>query len=159
MSSATHFKALDATTLYVNGTQVTSTAAELNRNDGAIASFSITYAAGAANVAEATITLKDAAGSTIAAARPFLVWLSDAATGVSPSGATTSGTVQAKSASGTVMGTLTAKQSLIVQSLATGVFILEITDTAKTKFYVCASTLDGRAVTVGAQMATASYGS
>ena len=48
-----------------------------------------------------------------------------------------SGTVTAKSASGADFGALTAKKAFIAQSLATGIFILEITDTAKTGFFVC----------------------
>lgn len=140
------------------GTEVSATAAELNELDGIVASFTIAYAAGGANVAEATITLKDAAGATVASPLPFMVWLSDAATGVGLTGTAASGTVQAKSASGADFGILTAKKALLVQPLATGIYILEITDTSKTKYYVCAATLDGRAYTAGAQMATASYG-
>lgn len=141
------------------GTAVTATAAELNELDGIVASFTIAYAAGGANVAEATITLKDAAGATIASPRPFMLWLCDAATGVGLTGTAASGTVQAKSASGADIATFTAKKCLLVQPLATGIYILEITDSAKTGFYVCASTLDGRAFTVGAQMVAGNYGS
>lgn len=139
-------------------TAVTATAAEINELDDIVASFTFAYAAGGENVAEVTITAKDAAGATVDAARPFMVWLSDADTGVGLTGTAASGTVQAKSASGADFATFTAKKCLLVQPLATGIYILEITDSAKTAYYPCASTLDGRAFSVGAQMATGNYG-
>ena len=65
----------------------------------------------------------------------------------------------AKAASGEVVGTYTAKKALLVQTKADGTFILEITDTAKTHFYVCAEIpLTGKYI-VSTQLATASYGS
>lgn len=158
LDASSKISAIDITALKIGGTSVTATAAELNELDGIVASFTFAPAAGASNVCDVVITAKDAAGATVASPRPFMVWLSDAATGVAPSAVTTSGTVTAKAASGVVMGTLTAKQSLIVQPLATGIFTLEITDSAKTLFYVCASTLDGRAFSVSAKLTTANYG-
>jgi len=86
------------------------------------------------------------------------VWLSDADTGVGLTATTASGTVQAKSASGADFATFTAKKALLVQPLATGVYTLEITDSAKTAFYVCAATLDGRAYSVSTVLATEDYG-
>lgn len=153
------------------GTAVTATAAELNILDDAtvttaelnllddiVASFSFSASAGASDVCEVAITLKDAAGATVDGARPFMVWLSDAATGVGLTGTTASGTVKAKSASGADFATFTAKKALLVQPLATGVYTLEITDSAKTAFYVCAATLDGRAYSVSTVLATEDYG-
>lgn len=120
------------------------------------ASFSI--APGAANICNVTITIQDNNSTTLARAHNFEVWLSDAATGVGLTATTASGTVQAKSASGTVMGALTAKKALRVQSLATGVFILEITDTAKTGFYIAVKTDTGAVFQVSRQLLTADYG-
>jgi len=153
------------------GTAVTATAAELNKLDGCtattaelnllddiVASFTFAATAGAENVCEVAITLKDAAGATVDGARPFMVWLSDSATGVGLTGTSASGTVKAKSASGTDFATFTAKKALLVQPLATGVYTLEITDSAKTAFYVCAATLDGRAYSVSTVLATEDYG-
>jgi len=137
---------------------VTATAAELNVSDGTPASVSFAYAAGAANVSEVTITVLDAAGVAIASPFIFDVWLSDAATGAGLTGTTTSGTVTAKSASGVVIDTYTAKKALRVQALATGIFILEITDTAKTAFYPCATSPNTGIVQVGAVMASGDYG-
>lgn len=138
---------------------VTATPAELNLNDAIAATISFAAAAGGANVCEVTITVKDAAGSTLAGVHNLIVWLSDAATGAGLTGTSASGTVQAKSASGQDMGTLTAKKALVVQTLATGIYILEITDTAKTGFYVCA-TVPGTGLTVvSSQLVTGNYGS
>lgn len=118
---------------------------------------SFTFTAGAANVAEVAIALQDGHGDAVALAQPILVWLSDAATGAGLTGTTASGTVQAKSASGTDFAALTAKKALLVQPLATGIYTLEITDTAKTGFYVAVQLPDGR-VDVSRVMTSADYG-
>lgn len=118
---------------------------------------SFTFTAGAANVAEVAIALLDGHGDAVALPQPFKVWLSDAATGLGLTATSASGTVQAKAASGTDFAVLTAKKALIVQPLATGVYTLEITDTAKTAFYVAVQLPDGR-VNVSRVMATGDYG-
>ena len=121
------------------------------------AQFSFTPAAGASNIADVVIQVKDAHGVNVAKPVLITVWLSDAATGLGLTGTAASGTVQAKSASGAVVGTLEAKKALVVQTLATGAFTLEITDTSKTKYYIGASI--GGAQTVSAQLETTDYGS
>ena len=118
---------------------------------------SFAFAAGAANVAEVAISLLDGHGDAVALSQPILVWLSDAATGAGLTATSASGTVQAKSASGTDFAALTAKKALLVQPLATGVYTLEITDTAKTGFYVAVQLPDGR-VSVSRAMTSADYG-
>lgn len=158
-------------TFKLAGTEVTSTAAELNALDGVTATVgelnltdnmaadvTFAYAAGGSNVSEVTITVVDAAGSTIAAPFTLEVWLSDAATGVGLTATSASGTVQAKSASGADFGTLTAKKALVVQTLATGVYVLEITDSVKTGFYPAAKVPGTGATAVGDQMVTGDYG-
>lgn len=100
--------------------------------------FSI--AAAASTVSEVTIKVVNKDGYTIPGVHVLNVWLSDAATGVGLTGTTASGTVQAKAASGTVHGALTTKKAMTVSTLADGSFVLEITDNAKTGFYVAAST-------------------
>lgn len=123
------------------------------------ASFTFTPAAGAANVCDVVIQAVDSAGNAMAGVFSFDVFLSDAATGVGLTGTSASGTVTAKSASGAVVGTYTAKKALRVQSLATGAFTLEVTDSAKTAFYpAVVHPTTGRAV-VGDALATADYGS
>lgn len=125
---------------------------------GAPYSISFAAAAGGANVSEVTITVKDANGDTLAGVYNLDVWLSDAATGAGLTGTSASGTVTAKAASGAVVGTYEAKKALRVQTLATGVFILEITDTAKTAFYVCAALPTSGEAQIATVLATADYG-
>lgn len=114
-------------------------------------------AAGAANVSEVTITVKNANGRAVGPIN-MDIWLSDSAAGVGHSATTASGAVTVKTpgTTGTLLGTYTAKQSLRVQTLANGTFVLSITDAAKTAFYVCVS-IDGLPRVV-AHLATASYG-
>ncbi len=122
-----------------------------------ITAFTFAAASAASNIAEVTVTATDASGATVAAPVLYHLWLSDAATGAGLTGTAASGTVTVKSASGAVIGTLTSKKALVVQALATGVFTLEITDTAKTGFYVCAQTPTG-AVSIATVLATGDYG-
>ena len=137
---------------------VTATAAELNELDGMIAGFTFAAASAGTNIAEVTVTAVEADGTTtVASPVIFTLWLSDAATGAGLTSTSASGTVTVKSASGAVIGTLSAKKSLVVQALATGVFILEITDSAKTTFYVCAQSPHGE-TKVSTILATGDYG-
>jgi hypothetical protein len=137
---------------------VDATAAELNTTDNIAANVTFAYASAAANVSEVTITVVDAAGTAIAAPFSTEWWLSDAATGLALTGTTASGTVAAKSASGEDRSVLTAKKHTAVQTLATGIYILEITDSAKTTFYPCALVPGTGATAVGAIMASGDYG-
>jgi hypothetical protein len=145
--------------LKLAGTALTATAAELNLSDNLPASVSFVAAAGGANECDVTITVLDAAGVAIAEAFPVLVWLSDADTGATLTTTGASGTVQAKSSSGDDFGVLTAKKALIAQTLATGIYTLEITDSAKTTFYVCAQCPGTGHVFVSTILATGDYGS
>lgn len=138
---------------------VTATAAELNITDNMPSDITFAYAAGAANISEVTVTVKDAAGATIAGVFNFDIWLSDASSGAGLTGTSASGTVTAKASSGAIIGTDTAKKALRVQTLATGIFILQITDTSKTAFYPAAALPGTGATVVGAQMASGDYGS
>ena len=137
---------------------VLATTAELNLVDNMPASITFTPAAGGANVCEVTCAVKDAAGATIAAVFTFDLWLSDAASGAGLTGTTASGTVTAKAASGIVIATNTAKKALRVQTLATGIFILEITDTAKTAFRVAVDLPSVGNTVVSAALVTGNYG-
>ena len=120
--------------------------------------IAFTIAAGGANVSEITIAVTDIGGNTIAGVHNLTVLLSDAATGVGLTGTSASGTVQAKSASGTDLAALSAKKALAIQTLADGTYILEITDTAKTTFYVSASIPSHGLAQVSRILATADYG-
>jgi len=117
-----------------------------------------TIAAGGANVCEVTLTVQDGHGATIAKGVPLLVWLSDDSAGVGLTSTSASGTVQAKSASGADFAALMAKKALIVQPLATGLYILEITDSAKTAFYVAAQVPFSGLPTVSRVLASGDYG-
>lgn len=122
--------------------------------------YTVTAVAAAAgsNVSEVTFTVRDAAGAAIAAVHNLDIYLSDAATGAGLTATSASGTVTAKTSSGAVIHTQSAKKALGVQTLATGVFVLEITDTAKTTFYpVAIHPSTGKAV-VGTQLTAANYG-
>lgn len=130
----------------------------MRANKPAVASVGFAVAAGGANVSEMTITLKDASGAAIAGARSIEIYLSDSATGLGITGTTASGTVTAKSASGTVLTALTAKKHIIVTTLATGVFVLEITDTAKSLFVVCVKVPEVPAIQCATALITGNYG-
>lgn len=114
--------------------------------------------AGAANVCNVAISLKDANGALDLTGQPFKVWLSDSAAGLGLTATTASGTVRAKSASGYDLATLTTKKALLVQPLATGIYTLEITDTAKTLFYVVVQNEYTGQTFVSARLITANYG-
>lgn len=115
-------------------------------------------AAGAANVSEVTITVKDVAGAAVTAPANIDLWLSDSAAGTGLTATSASGNVTDKTAgtTGIVLGTYTAKKALRVQTLADGTYVLSITDTSKTAFKVCVG-VGGKTVVV-ATLATASYG-
>lgn len=115
------------------------------------------FTAGAANVAEVEISVTNKDGQVIPGVHVLDIMLSDAATGVGITGTSASGTVQAKAASGTDYGALTAKKALRVSTLATGKYTLEITDNAKTGFYVVASVACAP-VQVSRQMVAGDYG-
>lgn len=125
--------------------------------DNQIADVTMSAAAGAANVCEITMTLKNAQGQTIAGALPLLFWLSDAATGAGLTATTASGAVTAKASNGIDMGVVTTKKAFHFQPLATGIGIVSITDTAKTAFYPCVQLPNGKLV-VGTVLATGNYG-
>lgn len=111
-------------------------AAKLGVLDGVPAAIVITHAAGAANIVNVTFTVNDAAGVAIAKPAFIDVWLSDAATGL----AVTSHAADTITAStGSVWHVNTAAIALRLQTSATGVATIVLTDTHKTAFYVCAA--------------------
>jgi hypothetical protein len=131
------------------------------RVNGRNIATSVTFAApvaGASNVATIKLTARDGHGNAITTPTALIVYLSDSAAGVGHSATTASGTVTNVTSGGLVMGTLTAKQSLIVQTLADGTFNLQITDSAKTGFRVCAQLLNTGEVFVAPALVTANYG-
>lgn len=131
---------------------------------GAIASgrtksnIGFVISAGAANICNVEVRFLDHNNKLIAAPRAFDIFLSDAATGLGLTGTTASGTVQTKSGAGTFMFTYTSKKLLKVATLATGSYTLEITDTAKTGFYVGVVDPVSGLLAVSRQLVTADYG-
>lgn len=116
----------------------------------------IVPAAGAANIADVSFHVRDGAGNAVAGVFNFEVYLSDDPAGAGLTATSASGTVQAATSGGIVRSVLTAKKDFLVQSNASGVFVLEITDTAKTHFYPVA-VING-VTTVGARLTTGNYG-
>jgi len=97
-----------------------------------------TPVAASANVTEMAITVVDGAGTAIAGVFNLDVWLSDSADGAGLTATTASGAVAVKTSSGVDLSVMVAKKATRVQTLATGIYTLSITDTAKTAFKVCA---------------------
>ncbi len=137
---------------------VTATAAEITALvDNQPCTATLTPAAGASNVCEVTIQVRNGAGVAVAYPVVLDVLLSDAATGTGLTATTASGAVAAKASSGTDLAVLVAKKATKVQTKADGTYILSITDTAKTGFYVVAN-IPGVAPSVSAQLVAGNYG-
>jgi hypothetical protein len=107
----------------------TSTVAELNLLDNTVASVSWVVTAGASNICIFTGTLKDAAGVTIAASRPILLYISEAATGIGITADSYS--TGAAISTGTQLIALTANKAWLINTHTNGTFAISITDTAK----------------------------
>jgi len=150
--------AIDDIELQSQGTK-DALAAAIQAYVAADLAFTFTPAAGGANVCEVTIQAKDEDGADLARAVPFLLWLTDAATGIGLTGTAASGAVAAKAASGTDFAALTAKKAIIAQTKADGSYVLSITDTAKTLYYVAAMALGYGVPSVSAQLEATDYGS
>lgn len=123
-----------------------------------IKSFTFTPSAGSTNVANVLITPIDYEGAAMSGVRNLEVWLADAATGAALTATTASGTVTNKASEGNVLTALTAKKHLIVATKAAGTFTLEITDTAKTGFFVCVKNPLTGEVFASSALVTGNYG-
>lgn len=135
MPSGGDFTFASGSTLDVAGTfeianvAVSATAAEINLLDNQVASVSWAVAAGASNVCVLTGTLKDAAGATIAASRPIMLYISEASTGIGITADTYS--TGASITVGTQLVALTANKAWLINTHTDGTFAISITDTAK----------------------------
>lgn len=94
-----------------------------------VASASIALAAGATNSINATITLKDDKGVTIAAVQNIEVYISEASTGIGLTGDSATGNLTAST--GTILTALTAKKHIKALTDANGVLVLNLVDSAK----------------------------
>ncbi len=121
---------LDVTgTLKVGSTAITSTAAELNLVDNIFSTATLAWSAGnSTDESNITITVKDAAGATIAAVHRLEVYLSESATCQGLTADSYSGAVTTET--GDVLTALTAKKHLIVNTAATGIAVLSIVASA-----------------------------
>jgi len=113
------------------------------------------YAApGAAGISLISVNIKRVDGK--AGVFNCMLYLSDSAVGAGFTAVTATGATVAGTA-GVIIGTdLVAKKAWNIQTDATGLFILSVTDTAKTPFQVIVE-IEGRSYPV-LLMATASYG-
>lgn len=111
------------------GGVTSSTAAELSLLDNVVASVSFAVTAGASNICIITGTIKDAAGATIAASRPLLIYITEASTGIGITGDTYS--TGAAVTTGTALIALTANKAWLINTHTNGTFAISITDTAK----------------------------
>ncbi len=124
----------------------------------------ITPAAGATNISLVSIQVKnnegvnyDSSFGSNAGTQIGTVWLSDLSNGAGL-GAAAPETLTA-GASGTSLGALTAAKALKFVTNTSGLFILSITNTAKTAWYVCVQMDKGHRVAPQTQLlATANYG-
>jgi hypothetical protein len=116
-------------------------------------------APGASNHCSVTIQVKDNDGNNIDEAIGLVVWLSDEPDGSDLTNTAISGSaLAAATGGGTLLGQLTAKKAAYVVTNNDGAFILDIEDSAKTAFYVCAVVpgQPGR-IAVSDVLATADY--
>lgn len=158
----------DSTSLKINGTAVTSTAAELNILDGvtstagelnllddSVADITIAYAAsGTTDGIEATLTVKDAAGTAIDAIHNLEVWISDDADGSGLTATSASGALTA--ATGTILTAYTAKKHVSANTDANGVLTLLLVDSANTagERFCVRNPLNGKIIVGDATVAT-----
>lgn len=137
-------------------TALTGTFAQLNGVAGlpAIATFSIAKGL-TSNISLVTVQFFAPDGTTAIAVVSSLFWyLSDSATGAGVTATTASGAVGA-GLSGADIVVLTAKKATVSVTDATGKYILSITDTAKTGFYVAVTV--GGVVYVSRQLVAGDY--
>lgn len=118
---------------------------------------SVTLAAGATNSFDATITVKDSAGNTIAAPYALEVYISHSATGQGLTTTAASGALTAST--GAILTALTAKKHVSLVTAATGIAVLNLVDSAKTAGeYVVVKNPTTGAIVISAATVTGTYG-
>lgn len=119
--------------------------------------------AGGSNVCEVTVQATYAPGPPFDNAAMFGVflvqlWLSDDSDGLGLTATTADGGVTNATGGGLVVSTNVTDKSLLVQTRVDGRFVLSITDSAKTGFFVCVQNpADGRTI-VSRRLTSADYG-
>jgi|GEM_PF-4111012 len=140
--------------LKLGGTLLTSSAAELNLTDNMSAAVNVGLAASVTTDGmDITLTVQDAAGSTIASTATILVWISEAATCAGLTADTYSGDVTI--VSGVEVAEHTAKKAFLVQTAATGIAtMLAVASANPADQYVCAQVYGDGGVSVSAVSGT-----
>lgn len=117
--------------IYIDGTKIDSTPAELNMLDDIANNVTISYAASATTDGiEATYTVVDAAGTAIDAIHTLECYISDDADGSGLTATSASGALTA--AAGTILTALTAKKHVLANTNSSGVLTLLLVDSANT---------------------------
>src|SRR5262249_39244850 len=109
------------------------------------------------NISIVTLQVVNNEGASIAAALPLILWLSDNATGAGLTLTTASGPVAVGSA-GADFRDLTPKEAEGGETDPTGKYVLSITDTAKSPFFVCALVPRRGSTAISTQLVSANYG-
>lgn len=141
----------------INALQARATVLEAGGLPGVGTTVTTSAAASTANLTLITYQVKDSAGNAVAAVHDMDVYLSDASTGAGLPSHTPSGGIAA-GASGIVLIVYVTAKALRVQTNASGVFILAVTDSSKTHYYPCAVLGRTSKAIVGTILADASYG-
>lgn len=116
-----------------------------------------TIAKGGSNICLVSVQVNDGSGNPVTGIQNLDLWLSDASTGLGITATTASGAVAA-GASGTDLADITAKKAKWVQTTAAGLYILSITDTGLTHFYIAALAPGTGQTVVSRQLVSADYG-
>jgi hypothetical protein len=119
--------------------------------------FSVAPGTAGSNISIVTLQVVNNEGASISAALPLVLWLSDSAIGAGLTLITASGPVTVGS-TGADFGDLTPKKAKVVQTDATGKYVLSITDTAKSPFFVCALVPRRGSTAISTQLVSANYG-
>ena len=141
---------------YVDDVEITATAAELNTLDNAIATAVPVLTAGATtDEMDITISVKDAAGSIIAAVHVLEVWITDSATAYTLTGTSASGALTA--IDGGIITAHTAKKHITCVTPATGVINLSLVDNSNTAGEIVCVKLPNGGFSVSAASVGTSY--
>jgi hypothetical protein len=143
--------------IYVDGTQVTATAAELNILDDTVSNVTIAYAASVTTDGlEATLTVVDAAGVAIDAVHKLEVFITDDDIGGVLTSTAASGALTAST--GAILTALTAKKHVTITTAATGIAVLLLVDSANTagERFVVVNPVNGKVI-VGAETVAGDY--
>ncbi len=156
---ATDSRTMDfpASGIKIAGTAVTATAAELNILDDIVNDVTIAYvASGTTDGIVVTLTVKDAAGATIAAIHRLEVFVTDDDVGAVLTSTAASGALTATT--GVIFIAHTAKKHITMTTAATGIGVLLLVDSANTagERFVVFNPVNGKVI-VGAETVAGDY--